>query len=99
METTHKEPQPYGTYTSMAMYFLCFSGPKMLLPLEDPFLLRSSLKSTQSRPKRWMWRPARGEADEELEGHTSGVPGCGEQSGAASPQPPEASGAFSSGTA
>ena len=52
-KAAYKEPQRYDTYTSTAMYFLRFSGPKMLLPLGDPFLLRSSSKSTQRRPKRW----------------------------------------------
>ena len=52
-KTTHKKPRRQDTYVSIAMYFHRFNGPKMLLPLGDPFLLWSSSKSTQRRSKRW----------------------------------------------
>ena len=52
-KTTHKKPRRRDTYASIAMYFRRFNGPKILLLPGDPFLLRSSSKSTQRRPKWW----------------------------------------------
>ena len=52
-KTIRKTPWQQDTYASIAMYFRRFNGPKILLLPGDPFLLRSSSKSTQRRPKWW----------------------------------------------